>query len=127
MGKETIRCSGCGYCKSLPSQYGTRNGFICGHPDSAYINTYFKEHGLKKMPGFLGYGKPYSREVPLKTSPAWCPEKQAGEYREWVHIWEAVDVLSKSTSLNREEKEALNAIRGFLENMGFVMDWRLPQ
>ncbi len=79
MKKETIRCSECKYCGFLSSLRGTRNTFHCGHPDGSYINRYFMEHGIRKAPGFLGFGKPYSRKVPLKTSPAWCPLKQEKE------------------------------------------------
>jgi hypothetical protein len=31
---------------------------------------------MSKDPGFLDYGKPWSDEVPIKTSPAWCPKKK---------------------------------------------------
>lgn len=82
MEKETIRCSGCEHCGFLSPLRGSRNSFHCGHPDGSYINKYFREHGIRKMPGFLGYGKPYSREVPVKTSPAWCPRKQERHEKE---------------------------------------------
>ena len=38
-----------------------------------YIYDYFEEHRMKSMAGFLGFGE---MEVPLKTSPAWCPRKK---------------------------------------------------
>lgn len=28
--------------------------------------------------GFIGFGARYSEEVPVKTSPAWCPKKAEG-------------------------------------------------
>lgn len=54
----------------------TRASFSCEHPDHGYILDYFKKRRIQKMPGFLGYGKPFSGEVPIKTSPAWCPKKK---------------------------------------------------
>lgn len=45
-------------------------------PDVEYIRKYYKEHKIKKMEGFIGFGKPFSEAVPIKTSPAWCPKKK---------------------------------------------------
>ena len=45
-------------------------------PGSAdYINNYFKEHRIKKMEGFIGFGKPFEDKPQIKTSPAWCPKE----------------------------------------------------
>lgn len=74
--KKGIKCSECEYCRSLRPYGNRRSTFSCGHPDQNYINDYFKEHRLQKMPGFLDYGKAWSDEVPIKTSPAWCPKKR---------------------------------------------------
>ena len=54
----------------------TRSSFSCEHPDQKYIRDYFSAHKIKKMPGFIAFGKPFSSEVPIKTSPAWCPKKK---------------------------------------------------
>ncbi|WP_300823032.1 hypothetical protein [uncultured Acetatifactor sp.] len=73
---DKIRCKDCEYCKDFRKVGNTRASFSCEHPNQKYILNYFNEHRIQKMPGFLGYGKPYSREVPIKTSPAWCPKKK---------------------------------------------------
>ena len=75
MEKEYIRCSECEYCRESRRVGNTRSGFTCEHRDSGYIHHYFVTHKIQKMEGFLGYGERYSHEVPLKTSPAWCPKK----------------------------------------------------
>ena len=76
MADKKIKCSECGECKGIRKMGNTRTGFRCEHPDQRYIYDYFREHGMLKMPGFLGYSKPFSDEVPVKTSPAWCPRKK---------------------------------------------------
>lgn len=76
MSKEAIRCSECEHCKEFISWRNKRSEFSCEHPDQEYIGRYFKEHNIRKAEGFLNFGKP--GEVPLKTSPAWCPKKRAG-------------------------------------------------
>ena len=73
---DKIRCADCEHCKSFRKVGNTRASFSCEHPDQKHISDYFKEHRIQKMPGFIEYGKPYSREVPIKTSPAWCPKKK---------------------------------------------------
>ena len=55
--------------------------FTCSHPDQGYIQDYFREKRMNKMPGFLGYGARYSEAVPIKTAPAWCPEKRAAKQK----------------------------------------------
>lgn len=76
MKKEIIRCSECGYCREFRKVGNTRSSFTCGHPDTEYVRKYYKEHRITKMEGFIGYGKMFSEEVPIKTSPAWCPKKK---------------------------------------------------
>lgn len=73
---DKIKCAECEHCKGFRKMSNTRADFSCEHPNKNYIMDYFKDHNIKKMPGFLGFGKPYSSEVPVKTSPAWCPKKQ---------------------------------------------------
>ena len=73
---DKIRCADCGHCKGFRKMSNTRSSFSCEHPDQRYILDYFKDHKIHKMPGFLGYGKLFSSEVPIKTSPAWCPKKK---------------------------------------------------
>jgi len=57
----------------------TRTSFTCSHPDQGYIQDYFHEKGMSRMPGFLGFGARHSDAVPVKTAPAWCPEKKAAK------------------------------------------------
>ena len=77
--KEAIKCSVCRHCSGFRPLGNTRTGFTCGHPDQRYIENYFHEKGIRKMPGFLAFGARYSDTVPVRTSPAWCPEKKAPE------------------------------------------------
>ena len=77
--KNTIKCSSCQYCSGLRPVGNTRTSFTCSHPDQGYINDYFREKRMQKMPGFLGFGAKYSHAVPIKTAPAWCPKKKAPE------------------------------------------------
>ena len=74
--KEKIKCSECEFCNSFRPYGNIRASFRCQHPDQHYILDYFQEHRMSKAPGFLDYGKAWSDEVPLKTSPAWCPKKK---------------------------------------------------
>ncbi|HIW80276.1 MAG TPA: hypothetical protein H9742_01925 [Candidatus Acetatifactor stercoripullorum] len=76
---DKIRCADCEYCKEFRKTGNIRSDFTCEHPDKEYIRKYFKEHKIQKMEGFLGFGTRYSREVPIKTSPAWCPKKVGGK------------------------------------------------
>lgn len=73
---DKIRCADCEHCKGFRKMGNTRSSFSCEHPDQKYILDYFKDHRIQKMPGFIGYEKPFSGEVPIKTSPAWCPKKK---------------------------------------------------
>jgi len=75
MQKNIIRCSECEHCHEFRPVGNSRSEFNCGHPNQKYIDNYFRKRGIMKMPGFLAYGKRWSHEVPLKTSPAWCPMK----------------------------------------------------
>lgn len=77
MKREIIRCSECVYCEKYRKFGNTRTEFSCGHPDREYIREYYEKHHIFRLWGFIGHGKPYSEEVPLKTSPAWCPKKKA--------------------------------------------------
>ena len=74
--RQFVKCSECGYCSGLRPYGNTRTGFTCSHPDQGYIQDYFREKRMLKMPGFLGYGARYSDAVPVKTAPAWCPKKK---------------------------------------------------
>lgn len=74
--KKTIKCSECEFCKSIRPYGNSRSAFSCNHPDQNYIERYFREHKISKFPGFLNFGKAWSDEVPLKTSPALCPKKR---------------------------------------------------
>lgn len=74
--KEKMKCSECEFCNSYRPDGNSRASFRCQHPDQRYIIDYFQEHRMLKDPGFLNYGKPWSDKVPLKTSPAWCPQKR---------------------------------------------------
>ena len=80
--KENIKCSGCRHCSGLRRVGNTRTSFTCSHPDQDYIQNYFTEKRMQKMPGFLGYGARYSEAVPIKTAPAWCPEKRAAKQKQ---------------------------------------------
>ena len=74
--KEKMKCSECEFCRSIRPRNNSRSEFTCSHPDQSYILDYFHEHRMSKAPGFLAYGKAWSDEVPIKTSPAWCPKKR---------------------------------------------------
>ena len=54
--KQPIKCSECQYCSGIRPRGNTRTNFSCSHPDQRYINDYFIQKGLRKMPGFLGFG-----------------------------------------------------------------------
>ena len=77
--KDTIKCSGCQHCSGFRPYGNTRTSFTCSHPDQGYIQDYFREKRISKMPGFLGYEARYSDAVPIKTAPAWCPKKKQSE------------------------------------------------
>ena len=79
--KQTIKCSECNHCSGLRRPGNTSTSFTCSHPDQGYIQNYLREKRMNKMPGFLGYGARYSEAVPIKTSPAWCPEKRAAKQK----------------------------------------------
>ena len=74
--KEKMKCSECEFCRSIRPRNNSRSEFTCNHPDQSFIRDYFHEHRMSKAPGFLDYGKAWSDEVPLKTSPACCPKKR---------------------------------------------------
>ena len=64
--------------KSLRPVGNTRSNFYCEHPNHEYIRKYYAEHKIYRLQGFIGFGARYSEEVPVKTSPAWCPKKAEG-------------------------------------------------
>ena len=66
------KCADCNYCNGLKRHNATRYGFHCEHPDKQYIIDYFRKNNIRKMDGFIGFGKPYSQVPEIKTSPAWC-------------------------------------------------------
>lgn len=72
--EKKIKCSECEHCEENRRWGNSRSEYTCNHPDQGYIIDYFKEHHISKMAGFLNFGKP--GEVPVKTSPAWCPRKR---------------------------------------------------
>lgn len=73
---EKIRCAECEQCEEYRRGGNSRSEFTCMHPDYDYIFDYFREHSIRKMVRFLGFGKPLTNNVPLKTSPAWCPKRR---------------------------------------------------
>ncbi len=85
MKKEKIKCSECEYCKEARYHKRDSSDFTCEHSDREYIREYFEEHRMQKMAGYLGSGKRYSHEVPVRTSPAWCPKKKAQKKGEGCH------------------------------------------
>ena len=76
MAKNNVRCAECEYCKEFRRVGNCRSEFTCTHPDYDYILNYFRKHNIRKMQGFLGFGNRWTNDVPLKTSPAWCPKRR---------------------------------------------------
>lgn len=75
-----IKCKDCKHCKMIGGGFSSnRNYYYCEHPDYEYISNYFDKHRMIKMTAFLGFSKPFSKEIPIKTSPKWCPLKKEGE------------------------------------------------
>lgn len=72
-----IRCADCEYCEGVECKFTARSSFYCQHPDKKHIYDYFKKHRMRKSPGLIGTGEPFLKEVPVKTSPAWCPKKKS--------------------------------------------------
>lgn len=66
-------CDKCEYCSAI--RRDTRKGFYCEHPNQRYINDYFKEKDIQKMPGFVGFGEKFADVPKNKTTPKWCPKK----------------------------------------------------
>ena len=79
--KQSVKCSECDYCSGFRPLGNTRTEFTCIHSDQDYIKNYFHEKRIQKMPGFIGFGARYSDAVPIKTAPAWCPEKKVPEVK----------------------------------------------
>lgn len=59
-------------------EQGKVSNFYCEHPNHEYTRKYYAEHRIYRLQGFIGFGARYSEEVPVKTSPAWCPKKAEG-------------------------------------------------
>lgn len=76
---EKIRCIDCEHCKDLRNIGNTRGSFHCEHPNKGYIDEYFENHNIQKMPGFIAFGKVFDDKPNIKTSPAWCPKKAGGK------------------------------------------------
>lgn len=74
-GIKECWCDSCEYCEGY--LHKTRKSFICNHPDYEYIRKYFKEHNIRKMEGFIGFGEKFSDIPKNKTTPRWCPENCA--------------------------------------------------
>lgn len=75
--KKNIKCKECENCKEFRPIGNKRSNFYCEHPDIEYIREYYRLHKITKMVRFIGFGEAYSHEVPIKSSPAWCPKKKA--------------------------------------------------
>ena len=73
-------CDKCEYCHGYSRV--TRKGYHCEHPNQRYIDDYFREHDIRKMSGFIGYGKALESVPGNKTTPKWCPKKLKGEEHE---------------------------------------------
>lgn len=73
-----MKCINCKYAKTYYpiGINGMRNRVICEHPDQEYIYEYCRSHRVAAMPGFIGFTKPFSNELNIKTSPRWCPLKK---------------------------------------------------
>lgn len=70
-----IKCSECQYCKDFRGCGNVRGSFSCTHPNHNYIEHYFKEHNIKKLAGFIGFGRRFENKPSIKSAPAWCPKK----------------------------------------------------
>jgi len=68
-------CKDCPHKQVLRSGNNATHSVFCNHPNQQYINKYFKEHGIHKMQGFLGFINSRG-DFQIKKSPAWCPLKQ---------------------------------------------------
>ena len=66
------KCVNCSNCKHYRTNWrSSRTEVFCRAENQEYINKYFTEHKIKKMPGFIGYA---NRDVfPVKRTPKWCP------------------------------------------------------
>lgn len=73
------KCRECEFCKITRFGSNTRSEVFCEHPNKDYIWEYCRKHNISKYPSFLGYTKKFSKECPVKTSPAWCPFKERKE------------------------------------------------
>lgn len=69
-------CKECPYKKEFQRYGNATSAVSCEHPNKEHINQYFKEHGIQKMQGFLGFTN-CKGDFPIKKSPKWCPLKIA--------------------------------------------------
>ena len=51
-----------------------RMAYHCRHNDQKYIEDFFRDKKILKMPGFIGFSKP-DGSFPVKNTPKWCPKK----------------------------------------------------
>lgn len=71
-------CKDCEYKRFYDGQItlARRARVLCKHPDQDYIEKYCKENRIGKMPGFICYTIIDTLELPIKSSPRWCPLKR---------------------------------------------------
>lgn len=67
------KCINCKYCRSY--LHSVRKSFICNHPNYEYIHEYYREHKIKSMPGFIGFGDKFADVPKRKLTPKWCPNE----------------------------------------------------
>lgn len=83
---STAKCQLCQHCKCLQKTGNIRKKYYCRHPNQKYIEDYFKEHNIQKMPGFLGFAK--FNDFPVKNTPKWCPFNSTKRYTSTLNIYE---------------------------------------
>lgn len=76
MAEKIIKCSECEHCKEFRPVGNTRSEFTCEHPNREYIREYYKQHKITRAEGFIGFGIRWQHQVPIKSSPKWCPRKR---------------------------------------------------
>lgn len=71
-------CETCEFCVkhfTHSSAENRRRVYHCRHIDQKYIENYFREKGILKMPGCIGFSKP-DGSFPVKNTPKWCPKRR---------------------------------------------------
>ena len=71
-------CENCEFCVKHYTQSSSihrRQGYYCRHNDQKYINDYFRDKRILKMPGFIGFSKT-DGSFPVKNTPKWCPKRR---------------------------------------------------